>query len=182
MGLVFTITAFGFFGCSTLPAPEEGSGTVFVLPVERVRYTEGGSTFGYYEVQLSRIGDDGFGKVIKVYAGSEMEIITGLPPGIYRISSIRFRYKGSDQTGELHELRIPFVLESGAITISPATIFMTIHKEDPDSRVLWIKGDIQQTSSWIRERVLEDLKQSENFSKWYVLDPEEARGEIFINK
>jgi len=44
-------------GCTSLPAPDSENDTAFVLPVERIQQSTGGSTFGYYEVHIGKPGD-----------------------------------------------------------------------------------------------------------------------------
>jgi hypothetical protein len=164
-------------GCTSLPAPDSENDTAFVLPVERIQQSTGGSTFGYYEVHIGKPGNPQFDRTIKVYAGSEMEMITGLKPGRYEISKYQFRYKNSNKYGSSREIGAPFVLEPGALTISPTTIFITVFKEDPDASMNWMRVNFDATSPPIRSRVLEELEAEESFPQWRVLSQAEAQGE-----
>ncbi|MFP4407309.1 MAG: hypothetical protein ACLFPW_02190 [Spirochaetaceae bacterium] len=174
--LVLMGTALLVGGCTTLPEPKGEDDTAFVLPVQRVQQSDGGSTFGYYEVHIGKAGDPSFDRTINVYAGSEMEMITGLEPGRYELSRYQFRYKNSNDYGSSREINAPFVLEPGALTICPTTVFITVFKKDPDASKNWMRVNFDTTSPPIRSRVLKELEEQESFSQWRVLSEKEAAG------
>ena len=164
------------FGCSSFPEPEGEDDTAFVLPIKKIRSAEGGSTFAYFRVYITRRDDKSFRKWMNIYAGSGNVLVVGMEPGEYSLSSLEARYKENDEIANRWDLGIPFVLEPGAITICPATMVIIVERKDPDSRYIYMGWDIQDTSGPIREKVLEELRGYESFPKWRVLDSREALG------
>jgi hypothetical protein len=175
---VLLVMMAALFGCSTFPEPQSKTDTVFVLPVKNIRTAKGWSSFGYYEIEISSYEDKSFSKVLTLTSGSGNEVVTGLEPGRYAISSIEFLYKYTEERGEYCELGIPFVLKPGSITISPATVVLIkIEERDTRTRHITMGLNIQETSKPIRESVLDELREYESISKWRVLGREEALGQ-----
>jgi hypothetical protein len=135
--LILLFLGLGFSSCVNLPPPESPRDSGFVLPVVRQRSGRA-STFGYVEVFISKPGDPGFTRKIKAYAGSGLEIVTGLEPGRYEISRYQFRYKNDGGYGSSGRIEEPFLLEAGTLTVSPITILVSEYRKYPGADTVWM--------------------------------------------
>ncbi len=174
-GILIAIALTALAGCTTLPQPADPSDTAFVLPVIRVSRSGSSSTFGYYEITVTGIDDPSVSRTVKVYAGTDMRIITGLEPGRYTLSRYQFVYKEGGM-GSRRDIYYPFILEAGAITISPTSPTITLYKKDPNSSTNWMRIQFNTTQPPTRQEVLSVLREEEAFAAWRVLSIEESRG------
>jgi ankyrin repeat protein len=145
-----------------------------VLPVVRQR-TGRASTFGYVEIFISKPGDPGFSRKIKAYAGSGLEIVTGLEPGRYEISRYQFRYKNDGGYGSSRRIGEPFLLEAGTLTVSPITILVSEYRKYPGADTVWMSVRWAPVMQQQRAEIAQRLDQLENSSRWSVrFESEEA--------
>jgi hypothetical protein len=173
--IVSTIALTVLTSCATLPEPADGSDTAFVLPVVRVARTGGTSTFGYYEIHIEHADDPSIRRMVKVYAGTDMRVITGLEPGRYVIRRYQFVYKNGGM-GSSRDIDAPFVLEAGAITVSPTAPVITLYKKDPEASTNWMRIGFKETQPPTRQEVLNVLEEEDAFPAWRVLSHEESKG------
>lgn len=163
---IVAAVAVALTACTTLPEPDGADDTAFALPIIPVWDSDGGSTFGYYEFTIQNISDPGIRRTINAYAGSGLEVLTGLPVGSYRISQYRFVYKESGRPGSSGRLGHTFTLEPGTITISPVTIYIRMYKPDPNADDNWMQLRWNDTTQPVRDDVIAELEQEEHFSSW----------------
>lgn len=175
-------------GCTTLPAPEAENDTALAIPVtfeitddhyDRSALGDD-SPSGYYLLAIRRVGDGVFYRAVRLYAGSGVKIVTGIPPGEYYFDRYRFHHKRQmelgaglrenprGEGGPSGELEARFSLRGGEITVSPLHFHITmdrIGEERYDNR---LSLDVRETAPDVHAKTVEAVSGYESFPRWSV--------------
>ncbi len=152
-------------GCAGLPAPETAEDTMLVIPVFLDKST-GGQTYGKYRIDIELLGVYGVVERVLLAPTTSWEIVTGLPPGEYVITSRTFIYDDTRKEGSTAKVGRVFDLEPGAVTVLPHVALYSFQEANLSGTRLsmWIEfppitGDQAMT-------VMEKLQRKGTFENW----------------
>lgn len=166
--LVTTSAVIGIVcGCASFPAPESPDDSLLLVPVGVEKSTDG-EWYGEYRIFVSKYGTNEVVTTFRPTPGARYALVDGLEPGRYYISQDHFRYdRGSTATGTTRNLRIPFSLRPGEVTVLGVRFVYIMEASDTP-------GWIQMNRRWDRvtveeyDALREHLRGLGNADKWEI--------------
>jgi hypothetical protein len=139
--VIFILVLFLVFaGCATVGPPGSRNDTLLIIPL-RNKVEHSNDVFGHYAIVIRCYDTERRVKRVPLPTDREFAFVRGLPPGRYYISEshfIRSRDKTRHSRREYPPARLPFVLEPGSLSVSPALFGTQLDKNDRGQNVMRI--------------------------------------------
>lgn len=114
------ISALFLTGCATsIPSPDEGNGTLVIIPLNQQIEHNFDLYFDYY-IQINEIQTDKIVRYLKIPDNRDYILIRSLKPGDYYISGYKWRTDNdSGKLIKIHRSETAFRVEKGKISMTP---------------------------------------------------------------
>ncbi len=164
--LLFAVTAVFIFSCSSIPAPHNEDDTLLIIPVGVINKSNE-PWYGSYSFVIESITGGNEVKIKKIQRTEGYTYVSTLPPGEYRIKELVFmnNSKNYDRESRIEISIITFTLEAGTLTVLDKKFLYTIETPMTSGHPIMKPKFVPLSGDGVNE-ILEELKNTGNFSKW----------------